>query len=96
MKALRVAWAAGRAACVASSLRLAVAGFRTQPGTVGVADENALAKSVIGLAKTAPIKHSASRRTAEHFERATLEHIDWVWFNYRHLYEVRGDNRPQS
>jgi putative transposase len=77
---------------IAFTERLAAAGVQPSVGSVGDADDNALAESVIGLFKTELIKPRGPWRTAEQVEIATLHYVDW--FNRQRLFEACGDIPP--
>ena len=77
---------------IAFTERLAAAGAQPSVGTVGDANDNALAESVIGLYKTELIKPQGPWRTAEQVELATLDYVDW--FNHHRLFETCGDIPP--
>ena len=77
---------------IAFTDRLAAAGVQPSVGTVGDANDNALAESLIGLYKTELIKPCGPWRTCEQVEAATLHYIDW--FNRQRLFEAGGDIPP--
>jgi transposase InsO family protein len=72
--------------------RLAEAGIEPSVGSVGVAYDNALAETVIGLYKTEVIHKRGPWRNLDSVEFATLEWVDW--FNNRRLLEPIGNIPP--
>jgi putative transposase len=67
-------------------------GVEPSVGSVGDADDNALAETVIGLFKTELIYRRDPWRTFEAADFATLERVDW--FNNRRLPEPIGSIPP--
>jgi len=72
--------------------RLAAAGIKPSPGSVGNAYENALAETSNGLFEAKVIHRRGPWRNAEAVEFATLEWVDW--FNNRRRLEPTGNIPP--
>jgi transposase InsO family protein len=62
------------------------------PGSVLDSQDNALAKTIIGLYKAEVMQHRRLWKTLEAVECATLEWVDW--FNNRRLLEPIGNMPP--
>ena len=74
--------------------RLAAAGIEASVGSRGNAYDNALAESVIGLFKTAVIRHAGPWRSLDDVAYATVE---WVaWFNTGRRLEPLGYLPPSG
>ena len=82
----------GQYTSITFTQRLAETGIDPSVGSVGDADDNALAESVIGLFKTELINPGGPWRTAKQVEAATLHYVHW--FNHHRLLEVNGDLPP--